>query len=120
MPLYLRPLQLKDLPDYLRWKHPSREFHQYNGPYFRQDTVEDLNKLIATYRSKLEQGEKEVMPDKKIIADQLTDEIIGEVNWYWKSEETLWAVYRKARIVDGQYYDSVSYGILREEWEDIP
>ena len=27
------------------------------------------------------------------------------------------AVYRKARIVDGKYYDSVSYGVLREEWE---
>lgn len=27
------------------------------------------------------------------------------------------ATYRKARIVDGKYYDSVSYGILREEFE---
>lgn len=27
------------------------------------------------------------------------------------------ATYRKARIVDGKYYDSVSYGILREEWQ---
>lgn len=29
------------------------------------------------------------------------------------------AVYRKARIVSGVYYDSVSYGILREEWDAI-
>lgn len=29
------------------------------------------------------------------------------------------ACYRKARIVNGKYYDSVSYGILREEWEEI-
>ena len=29
------------------------------------------------------------------------------------------AQYRKARIVDGQYHDSVSYGILKEEWEAI-
>ncbi len=28
------------------------------------------------------------------------------------------ACYRKARIVDGEYYDSVSYGVLREEWFD--
>jgi len=28
------------------------------------------------------------------------------------------ARYRKARIVDGEYFDSVSYGILREEWEN--
>jgi len=26
------------------------------------------------------------------------------------------ALYRKARIVDGKYYDSISFGILREEW----
>jgi len=26
------------------------------------------------------------------------------------------AVYRKARIVDGVYYDSISYGFLKEEW----
>lgn len=27
------------------------------------------------------------------------------------------ATYKKARIYKGKYYDSVSYGILREEWE---
>ncbi len=26
------------------------------------------------------------------------------------------ACFRKARIVDGQYYDSIGYGVLREEW----
>ena len=28
------------------------------------------------------------------------------------------AEYRKARIVNGEYYDSVSYGILKEEWQN--
>jgi RimJ/RimL family protein N-acetyltransferase len=27
------------------------------------------------------------------------------------------ARFRKARIVDGQYYDGLGYGVLREEWE---
>ncbi len=27
------------------------------------------------------------------------------------------ACYKNARIVDGKYYDSVSYGILREDWQ---
>lgn len=27
------------------------------------------------------------------------------------------AVYRKARIVINEYFDSISYGILREEWD---
>nr|WP_321979706.1 GNAT family protein [uncultured Cohaesibacter sp.] len=29
------------------------------------------------------------------------------------------ACYRKARILDGKYFDSLSYGILREEWEAL-
>ncbi len=29
------------------------------------------------------------------------------------------AEYRNARIVDGEYYDSVSYGILKDEWEKL-
>jgi RimJ/RimL family protein N-acetyltransferase len=28
------------------------------------------------------------------------------------------AHFRKARIVKGQYYDSLGYGILREEWRE--
>lgn len=28
------------------------------------------------------------------------------------------AEYRNARIVDGKYYDSISYGILRKEWSN--
>lgn len=28
------------------------------------------------------------------------------------------ACFRKARIVNGEYYDSVGYGILREEWNE--
>lgn len=27
------------------------------------------------------------------------------------------AIFRKARIVDGEYYDGLGYGILREEWQ---
>ena len=29
------------------------------------------------------------------------------------------AVFRKARIVDGCYFDSIAYGILREEWQEL-
>lgn len=29
------------------------------------------------------------------------------------------ACFRKARIVDGNYYDGIGYGILREEWNEM-
>lgn len=179
MEFVLRDLKISDLDTYFRWKHPSREFRKYNGPYFKQETEEELRVIVDEYRKKLKRGKTNVLSDKKIIANKITDEIIGEVNWYWKSKETLWmelgivifneeywgqgfgyqilklwinnkfnenpklirlgmttwsgnigmmklseklgfkkeAVYRKARIVNGKYYDSVSYGILREEWD---
>lgn len=182
MDIILRELKLKDLDDYLIWKHPNRKFREYNGPYYKQETEKELQELISEYRNKLENDEKNVLENKKIIANKNTDEIIGEVNWYWKSKETLWmelgivifneyywgkgigfkalkywinekfeenlkiirlgistwsgnkrmiklseklgfkkeAVYRKARIVNGEYFDSVSFGILREEWESNP
>jgi putative hydrolase of HD superfamily len=174
----IRELKLDDLDDYLFWNHPSKEFHKFNGPYYGRDSEEELKKYIEELRNLLINGEKNVLRNKKIIANKTTDEIIGQVNWYWKSQETLWmevgivifnknywgkgigykalkmwideifeekpelirlglstwsgnerminlaeklnlkkeAVYRKARIVEGIYYDSISYGILKEEW----
>lgn len=179
--IILRELEIKDLGDYLFWNHPSREFHKFNGPYFLKNSEEELKKEVEKYGVLLLNGEKNVLGNKKIIADKETDEIIGQVNWYWKSIETLWmeigivifnenywgagigykalkmwideifsnnphlvrlglstwsgnirmmklaeklglkkeAVYRKARIVEGEYYDSVSYGILKEEWHTL-
>lgn len=176
--IILRELELKDLEDYLYWNHPSREFHKYNGPYYKKLSESDLQEYIEDIKERLLQGEKNVLKNKKIITNKETDEIIGQVNWYWKSVETLWmeigivifnedywgnnigskalsmwideifsvnpklvrlglstwsgnkrmmklaekqgfkkeAVYRKARIVNEQYYDSISYGILKDEW----
>jgi len=177
--IVLRELDIKDLDDYLYWNHPSREFHKYNGPYYDRDNEEELKNYVEELRVSLLEGEKNVLKNKKIIANKETDKIIGQVNWYWKSQETLWmevgivifndnywgcgighaalkiwideifeerpeliriglstwsgnfrmmklaeklglkkeAVYRKARIVDNEYYDSVSYGVLTDEWK---
>jgi putative hydrolase of HD superfamily len=179
--LKLRELRLEDIEDYRVWTHPSRAYHKYNGPYYKHDSEEEHEENIKVLRNRLESGEKNVLTNKEIIADRETGEIIGLVNWYWKSEETNWlevgivifnenywgygigyealslwidkmfetkeelvriglttwsgnvrmmslaeklglkkeAVYRKARIVEGVYYDSVSYGILKEEWESL-
>lgn len=176
--VYIRDLLLKDLEDYYNWNMPDREFQKFNGPYYKKKTAEELAAYVKTLEDRLKAGEREVLGNQRIIADQETDAIIGAVNWYWKSEETLWmevgivifnedywgrgighkalqlwideifeaypelvrigmttwsgnkrmmalaeklgfhceAIYRMARIVDGEYYDSVSYGILKEEW----
>ena len=178
MNIVLRELELKDLEAYSYWNNPSREFHKYNGPYYTKMDEPALIRYVDKLGLALLRGEKNVLKNKKVIAERETGELIGEVNWYWKSEETLWmevgvaifnerywgkgigaaaltmwideiftkrpelvriglstwsgnlrmmklaeklglkqeAIYRKARIVAGQYYDSVSFGILKEDW----
>lgn len=177
----LREVKLEDIKELGELMHPSREFNKYDGPYFRQDTEEELLEKIKKLEQRLKAKEPKPFGSRKIIADKETDEIIGVVSYYWKSKETNWmevgiciynekywgiglgyqalkkwidqvfdshqeivrlglttwsgnvrmmklaeklhlnkeAVYRKARIVNGQYFDSVSYGILREEWEAL-
>ena len=175
----LRKLKMKDLESYLELNKPEREHHKYNGPYFEQSTLNELEELVENYRNKFLNGEENAKAGKMIVNSD-NDELIGSVNSYWKSKETLWmevgivifnenywgkgigydalkmwiseifnenpkivrlglttwsgnermmklseklgmkkeATYRKARILDNKYYDSISYGILREEWEE--
>jgi putative hydrolase of HD superfamily len=181
MDIKLRDIEIKDLNDYLYWNHPQREFHKFNGPYFKKETEKELQLRVINLQSRLEKEEINVLGNKKIIANAKNNEIIGEVNWYWKSKETDWlevgivifnenywgsgigykalrtwidmvfnifpqikrigfttwsgnqrminlgeklklkkeAVYRNARVVENKYYDSVSYGILKDEWYNI-
>ncbi|WDV46388.1 GNAT family protein [Clostridiaceae bacterium M8S5] len=179
--IILRNFKVEDIDDYYDLMHPSREYHKFNGPYYKKANEEELREYLEKMRKKLTNNDNSIHEKKKIIADKNTDEIIGEVSWYWKSEETFWmeigivvfnenywgkgigyqalpiwidelfdrykkivrlglttwsgnkrmmklaqkigfkceAVYRNARIVKGKYYDSVSYGVLREEWNKI-
>lgn len=177
MQILLRNITIEDLPTYKHWKLPHHKYHAFNGPYFKPKTEGEIDIEIAQLKDKIENNSVDIK--RKLIVD--TDNtIIGEVSWYWKSEETYWleigialfdetnwgkgigysalkkwisflfnekkhlvrlglttwsgnngmvalstklgmikeAEYRKARILNGVYYDSVSYGILRDEWEN--
>ena len=176
----LRKIEIHDLERYGYWKKPIHQYHQLNGPYFKKQSEEEIEIEINQLKQALEKGHPDPLPQKRMITNS-QNEIIGEVNWYWKSEETLWlevgvvifddklwkkgigrlaltlwieevfsaqkeivriglttwsgnkgmmklaekmglkkeATYRKARILNGKYYDSVSYGILKEEWKNL-
>ena len=177
--ILLRDLEISDLEVYFDLNKPSREFHKLNGPYFEKETEKELLARIEKLRTDINTGK--YASNSLVIADAQTNEFIGNVSWYWKSQATNWmeigvvicnekywgkgigykaltlwisklfsekddivrlglttwsgndrmiklaeklgfnceATYRKARILNGKYYDSVSYGILREEWELI-
>lgn len=175
----LRKFQLEDLEQYAFWLKPHHSYHDWNGPYFEKKSEDEVKSYIHLLNVAFENGNEDPMPRKKMIVDS-TDELIGEVSWYWKSEETKWmevgivifdeanwsrgigrvvmhnwiselfvekpelarlgfttwsgnkgmmrlaeklgmkkeAEIRKARIVDGEYFDSVSFGVLKEDWVD--
>jgi len=174
----MRELRLSDLENYGYWLLPIHRYHLLNGPYFKKRNKAEVDEYVSTLRKRLLKGE--MMEDRRCICNE-KDEVIGEVSWYWKSEETQWmeigivlfdekywgkgigfealkwwidhlfekydflvriglttwsgnngmmrlseklgmqkeAQYRKARIVNGEYYDSISYGILKEEWQTL-
>ncbi|MGL5351903.1 MAG: GNAT family N-acetyltransferase [Clostridium sp.] len=176
--IFIRELEREDLEAYLYLNHPDREFHKFNGPYYGRSNEEELKKYVDGLKVLFLQGEKNVLRNIKMIVNKDSNELIGQVNWYWKSEETFWmevgiiifnesywgmglgykalkmwinevfrenpelvriglstwsgnermmklaeklgmvkeAVYKKARIVNNEYYDALSYGILRLNW----
>jgi RimJ/RimL family protein N-acetyltransferase len=174
----LRELEFNDLEEYKYWKLPEHSYHSLNGPYFKKDSKEEIEKKIQILKNNF-QKDKSILKNVKIISND-KNEIIGEVSWYWKSEETNWleigivifnekfwnkgigyfalklwieevfnekkeiirigistwsgnygmiklakklgmkeeARYKKARIINGEYFDSVSYGLLKNEWKN--
>lgn len=177
MTIKLRSMISDDLKHYEEMNHPDRLFHEFNGPYFKRETLEELQNRIKRMHDMFNSG-KPVRNQVNMIVDDSNNELIGEVSWYWKSEETKWleigvlifnetywgrgigfeamtlwidhvftifpdlariglttwsgnermiklseklgmrqeACYRMARTYKGEYYDSVSYGMLRSEW----
>ncbi len=84
----LRPLTITDLDVYYELNKPSRKYHEFNGPYFEKQTKEELIQEIDVLRTNIANG---ITRDSVfMIADNDTDELIGQVSWYWKSKETKW------------------------------
>ncbi|WP_316862400.1 GNAT family protein [uncultured Cohaesibacter sp.] len=175
----LRRLEFADLTNYRTLISPSRAFHRLNGPYMGMPTEADQNKKIMDFGFEL------TKPDPgfnfELIVDAKSDQLLGEVSFYWKDQRTNWleigivifdhnnwgrgigraalplwidkqlaqkpelvriglstwsgnkammalaqkiglrqeACFRKARLFEGHHYDSISYGILREEWQAL-
>jgi len=178
--IYIRRLKHEDILKYKELIHPDKLYHQFDGPYYSKMSENEIDDHIKEIEVRLSNGGM-ALGNKKMIVDRRNENLIGQVNWYWKSRETNWlevgivifneeywgrgigsailpawineifntfpeviriglstwsgnhrmirlaqkiglkeeARYRKARIVNGNYYDSLSYGILKEEWKDL-
>jgi putative hydrolase of HD superfamily len=176
--IILRDWDTHDLPIYERWLQPGHEWKQFDGPYYAGPSGEEITEIIQDRETAIEFADWPNPRHQLIIANSTDNLMIGQVSWYWISEETNWpalgiviydpqhwrkgigyealglwsdyllevqplfvrldlrtwsgnagmmrlaqklgyreeARFRKARIVNGEYYDGLGYGILREEW----
>ncbi len=174
----LRDWEEKDLEPYRRWLQPDHAWHQFDAPYYKKDTPEEVIARIEKLKERILTRNFPEPRGTLVVADKATGGIIGRVNSYWESKETNWlsigigiydetawgrglgyealglwtdyifrtcpelvrlglttwsgnrgmmrlaeklgfkeeARFRKARIVNGEYFDSMGYGILRGEW----
>ncbi|HYF63664.1 MAG TPA: GNAT family protein [Herpetosiphonaceae bacterium] len=175
----LRDWRLDDLAPLEHWIQPGREWKRWDAPYYPEFTPAEAADYVERKRRAIERADLPAARMNAAIARAGSDELIGMVNAYWESIETLWltlgiviydpaawgrgagseafglwtgyqfaarpeivrldlrtwsgnygmirvaqklgfqeeACFRNARIVDGTFYDSLAYGILREEWE---
>ncbi|MBA3870389.1 MAG: GNAT family N-acetyltransferase [Anaerolineae bacterium] len=174
----LRDWELRDLPAYSRWLQPGQEWKRFDAPYYPSPSTEEIREIIDDQRNTIEFSDWPTPRHQLVIANRQDNQMIGQVSWYWISEETHWpalgiviydpqhwrhgygyealglwsdyllqaqpsfvrldlrtwsgnagmmrlaqklgyreeARFRNARVVDGQYYDGLGYGVLREEW----
>ncbi len=175
MNIEFKKIDLSNIDEYGKLSSPDKKFNDFNGPYFKKDSIDEHFEYIEALKSKLNNNE-EIKPNERLIVSD--GKILGSCTWHWKSKETNWleigiiifddknwgkgigtialknwidyvfdlhpeivrlglstwsgntgmivlseklglkqeACYRKARIVNNEYYDSISYGVLREEW----
>lgn len=174
----LRDWQEDDLEHMRTWLVPGQKWHEFDAPYFEKPTEDEIDRLVERLAQSIAEQNWPSPRWSVAIADRQSDRLLGNVSWYWHSEETYWlnvgivlydpatwgqglgtealglwcdyvfeampqivriglmtwsgnhgmihlaqklgfreeARFRKARIVDGVYYDSLGYGVLREEW----
>lgn len=176
--IVLRDWIAEDVAPY--WKHltPGQDWQALDGPYYPRSQEADeaqVNRISGRIEADDWPSPRRVL----VIADSVTNRLIGRISWYWQSRETYWlsvglvifdpaswgrglgyealglwsqylfdtmpeivrldlrtwsgnfgmmrlaeklgfqleATFRKARVVNGEYYDGLGYGVLREEWE---
>lgn len=174
----LRDWIKEDLDEFEFWHTGKKVWMDFDAPYYKKPTKEEIQKKIRIITEKINSEKWEAPRKRLVIANNKENKLIGTVSWYWQSKETNWksigiviynenhwgkgigyeslklwidylfeeckeivrldlrtwsgnekmmhlssklgfkeeARFRMARIVEGNYYDSIGMGLLRSEW----
>lgn len=86
----LRDWEMGDLKAYERWLQPGHEWKQLDGPYYPGPGKDEIPEIVNDQRFAIELFDWPTPRQQLIIADKTTSAMIGQVSWYWISEETHW------------------------------
>lgn len=86
----LRDWETADLVPYADWLQPHHRWQELDGPYYGKLTIEGIQEQIGRLRDKIERGNWETPRKRLAIAQPQTNTLIGQVSWYWQSQETYW------------------------------
>ena len=120
MSIYIRPYIAEDVQYLAKWNLGPQEWKKWDAPYFAklddEEMAKNWGKGYATEAIAL--WTKMVfaqLPDIWRIDMATWSGNVGMMKVAEKVGYTLEGRFRKARIVDNKYYDSLRYGILRED-----
>lgn len=88
--IVLRDWRLDDLESFAFWLDPGQRWHAFDGPYYPKLPRDQITEMIARRRDVIVAGAHPDPRTSLVIADRVTDALLGQVTWYWESEETHW------------------------------
>jgi RimJ/RimL family protein N-acetyltransferase/aminoglycoside phosphotransferase (APT) family kinase protein len=88
--LHLRDWQLDDLPILNHWLQPGHRWQALDGPYYPSLTAEQIPTYLENLRQQIENDSWPTPRHRLVIADPDTQQLRGQVSWYWQSVETNW------------------------------
>ncbi len=113
MKILIRELELEDLYLYEKWNNPNLLHNEFDGPYYPRMTVKELDLKIIEIKRKLLLGE-EAFANRKFIVNSETGNIVGSVNYYYRSKETNWLEVGITIYDDTLWGKGIGYIALRD------
>src|SRR5207249_364400 len=88
--IILRDWEESDLPAYAYWLQPGHEWKRLDAPYYPSPKADEIREIIDDQRNAIEFADWPSPRQQMIIAKPQDNLMIGQVSWYWISEETHW------------------------------
>lgn len=113
MKIEIRELRLNDLELYKKWNNPNLLHNEFDGPYYPRKTVQEIDLKIIELKKKILSGEK-AFTNRKFIVNSETGNIVGSVNFYYKSKETNWIEVGITIYDESLWGKGIGYIVLKE------